>query len=150
MPSYGYVQKQERNQGFPLHTFFFSSAMDSLPQKFSTNFSVISSAGTGYPVQLQKNLWKRERDSTMALDKCLLSEWILTEMSNPPVGSNITFRNKQKAYPCLGKPCKKKWVEKEVREGFNFIFCSWCSSSDTVSVMQWVTMLRLWGIHQCP
>lgn len=92
----------------PLAYLFLFISMDSLPQKFSTNFSVISSAGTGYPVQLQKSLWKRERDTTMALDKCLLSEWILTEMSNPPVGSNITFRNKQKAYPRLGKPCKKK------------------------------------------
>ena len=29
----------------------------------------------------------------------LFSEWVLTERSNPHLGSDITFRNKQKAYP---------------------------------------------------
>lgn len=61
----------------------------------------VLSARTGSHVHLQMNSWKKEGDHHDGLSK-MLSEWTLIEMSNPPLASNITFRNKQKAYPGLG------------------------------------------------
>lgn len=131
---------------FSLHQGRQSSS--EIPQQISL---CISSARSASPVPLRIKLQKRRRHTMMPLDECLVSEWVLTEVSNPPVGSNITSRNRQKAYPDSGKPCKRKWVGGEGKEGFYFtifLLIQILKHTCVVSIIRRDIMLRFWRIYQ--
>lgn len=112
------------NKDSPCIPVSFHQGVQSLSEV--TQQSFIASAGTGPHGNLQMNPWERESAHHYGLRTCLLSEWIPIEMSNSPLNSNISFRNKPKT--CLGLA---KTHEKEMNRGrrerkiprFHFMFC---------------------------
>ena len=121
MPAHDYVQKQEEK-----HTFFFSLGWNAflnrflctahLPELGSPSISkCISGKGKRYHTAAAAAAKSLQSCLTLCnpIDgsppgsaipgilqaRTLFSEWVLTERSNPHLGSDITFRNKRKAYP---------------------------------------------------